>query len=138
MAAVPDFKLSEQRVDGRVVIAVSGEIDLATVGALNSAVARAVQSSARDLWIDLTDVEFIDSTGLTAVVRAHKALDDGRRRLAVICPAGPAHRAFEVSGLHAHLELFPDHSTASTASNGACAAPRGARGAGPPPRAAQR
>jgi anti-sigma B factor antagonist len=114
MGGPPHFELSEHRVDGRFVIAVEGEIDLATVDALNAAVARALESGARDLWIDLTDVDFIDSTGLTAVVRAHKALDDdGARRLAVICPPGPARRAFDISGLEAHVTLFEDRSAAS-------------------------
>ena len=110
----PEFHLAEQRVDGRVVVAARGEIDLATVGALDAAVARALASDARDLWIDLTGVEFIDSTGLTAIVRAHKGLNDGRR-LVVICPPGPARRAFEVSGLDGHVALFADPAAASAA-----------------------
>jgi anti-sigma B factor antagonist len=107
----PDFDLAEQRVGGRFVIAPRGEIDLATVGVLDAAVARAIASEAGDLWIDLSDVEFIDSSGLTAIVRAHKGLDDGRR-LAVICPHGPARRAFEISGLHDHVALFADRAAA--------------------------
>jgi anti-sigma B factor antagonist len=110
----PEFQLAEQRVDGRVVIAAHGEIDLATVGGLDAAVARALASDARDLWIDLTGVEFIDSTGLTAIVRAHKGLNDGRR-LAVICPPGPARRAFEISGLDGHVSLFLDRAAVSAA-----------------------
>jgi anti-sigma B factor antagonist len=105
----------EQQVGRRFVIAPRGEIDLATVGVLDAAVTRAVDAGAADLWIDLTAVDFIDSTGLTAIVRAHRALDDGRRRLAVICPAGPARRAFDVSGLGRHIALFSDRSAASAA-----------------------
>jgi anti-sigma B factor antagonist len=116
MAAAPYFNLSEHQVGERLVIAVEGEIDLATVGTLDAAVTRAIEAGAADLWIDLSDVEFIDSTGLTAIVRAHKALDHGRPRLAVICPHGPALRAFEVSGLQEYVALFPDRSAASAAS----------------------
>ena len=109
------FEVLEQHVGRRFVIVPSGEIDLATVGVLDAAVVRALESGAADLWIDLANVDFIDSTGLTAIVRAHRALDDGRRRLAVICPEGPVRRAFEVSGLDAHVALFPDRSSASAA-----------------------
>jgi anti-sigma B factor antagonist len=113
MGIPPAFRVSESQVGRRFVISACGEIDLATVGALDAAVARAISAGAADLWVDLTGVDFIDSTGLTALVRAHRALDDGRRRLAVICSDGPVRRAFEVSGLHEHLALFPDRHTAA-------------------------
>jgi anti-sigma B factor antagonist len=107
------FDLSENRVDDRVVIAARGEIDLATVGTLNAALAQAIESGAPDVWLDLTKVDFMDSTGLTAIVRAHDAMDAGRSRLAVICPPGPVRRAFEITGLDARLPLFADRAAAS-------------------------
>jgi len=110
----PRFELSEQQVGRRLVISPRGEVDLATVGELREAVERAIGADPADLWIDLTAVEFIDSTGLNAVLRAHRALDDGRRRLAVICPGGgPVRRAFEVSGIDGCLQMFPDRSAAA-------------------------
>ena len=115
MRVPPDFRVVEQQVGRRHVISVSGEIDLATVGALDAAVTRAISAGAADLWVDLTDVEFIDSTGLTALVRAHRALDDGRKRLAVICSDGPVTRAFAVSGLGEHIAVFPDRHAAAAA-----------------------
>src|SRR5262249_2139366 len=47
------FEVLEQHVGRRFVIAPSGEIDLATVGVLDEAVTRALESGAADLWIDL-------------------------------------------------------------------------------------
>jgi anti-sigma B factor antagonist len=113
MGVPPSFELSEQQVGRRVVICARGEIDIATVGELNAAVERALAAGAAELWIDLTEVEFMDSTGLTALVRAHQAVDHGPRRLAVICPAGPALRAIEVSGLDTRIPVFPDRAAAA-------------------------
>jgi anti-sigma B factor antagonist len=117
MGVPPRFELSEEQVGERLVIAARGEIDLATVAQLREAVERAIAARAAALWIDLTEVEFIDSTGLTAVVRAHHALDDGRCRLAVICPgSGPVRRALDVSGVERFLQVFPDRSAAAAGS----------------------
>ena len=49
--------------------------------------------------VDLSGVTFIDSTGLGALMRAHQRLRRQGRALSLICPAGPARRALEVSGL---------------------------------------
>jgi anti-sigma B factor antagonist len=111
----PHFELIEQRIGGRLVIRPSGEIDLATADTLQAAMTRAIDAAPEELWVDLTDVEFLDSTGLTVLVRAHRALDDGRCRLVVICPGGPVRRAFEVSGLHEHIALFSDRAAAAAA-----------------------
>ena len=95
---LPALEIRQDHSNGRVLIAVSGEIDLATVGGLRDALDRAAGTA---VWIDLTDVEFMDSTGLTALVAAHQAID-----LTVICPGGgPVHRAIEVSGLDEVLRI---------------------------------
>jgi anti-sigma B factor antagonist len=79
---------------GRAVIAVTGEIDMATVDGLNAALAAVV--GADEVWVDLTEVGFMDSTGLSALVSGHRALDG---RFVVVCPDGAARRALDVSGL---------------------------------------
>jgi anti-sigma B factor antagonist len=94
------FEVREVREDGRVVFLVSGEIDLATAGDLRETLLAAVDS--RPLWVDLTEVEFMDSTGLNALVVAHHASDGS---LVVVCPEGPPRRALEISGLHQVLNV---------------------------------
>jgi anti-sigma B factor antagonist len=90
--------------DGRrAVLAARGEIDLATVELLHEAIERASQTSASEVWVDLSDVGFMDSTGLSALVIGHRALPG---RFVVICPDGPPRRALEISGLHEVLRLY--------------------------------
>ena len=101
--SVPGLEIREEQDGQRVLIAVSGEIDMATVGGLRDALEQAAGANG-DVWLDLSEVEFMDSTGLTELVRRHNAMNDGRR-LNVICPAGAARRAIEVSGLDAVLHL---------------------------------
>jgi anti-anti-sigma factor len=90
--------------DGRrAVLAVRGEVDLATVDRLRDAIECATESSAAEVWVDLSDVDFMDSTGLNALVVGHRALPG---RFVVICPDGPPRRALEISGLHEILRMY--------------------------------
>ena len=94
-----DFAIEETRDGDRIVLAVRGEIDMATAYRLRAALERA--DGARDVRVDLREVEFMDSTALSALVAAHQALE----HLTIVCPPGPGRRALEVSGLIDVLEV---------------------------------
>jgi anti-sigma B factor antagonist len=49
----------------------SGELVRATVGDFDQAIRAALKTSPREIIVDLTGVEFIDDTGLTALLKAH-------------------------------------------------------------------
>jgi anti-anti-sigma factor len=94
------FGIDESRDGERVVVAVRGEVDMATAPRLRAALERAA-AEASEVRVDLREVQFMDSTGLSALVAAHQALD----RLVIVCPPGPGRRALEVSGLLKLLEV---------------------------------
>jgi anti-sigma B factor antagonist len=54
-------------------IAVSGDLDLHTVGALRAELDRAFDGGALDLTVDARGVQFVDSSGLGALVGARKS-----------------------------------------------------------------
>jgi anti-sigma B factor antagonist len=105
--------IDEMAVGRRLVISPAGEIDMATVDPLRDALARASRSDAEDIWVDLSDVRFMGSAGITALLDADRELVAGRRRLALICPAGPVRRVLEVAGVDHVLVIFADHRTAA-------------------------
>ncbi len=107
--------IDEQHVDGRVELAVAGEIDMSSVDALRDALTRVTQRHPGAIWLDLSDVGFMDSTGLTALVLAHRTLDDPDRRLTLICPDGPVRRVLELAGLDRIIRVYPDHAEAEAA-----------------------
>jgi anti-sigma B factor antagonist len=93
------FGIDEARAGERVVLTVRGEVDMATAPRLRAAFERA--AGAAEVRVDMRAVEFMDSTGLSALVAAHQAL----ARLVIVCPPGPGRRALEVSGLMSLLEI---------------------------------
>src|SRR5262245_37342458 len=100
----------------RRVLAVAGEIDCATILLLRDALDELVHSSGREVWVDLTDVEFMDSTGVHALLEARAQLARDGRRLAVIAPPGPARRALQVAGVDGEFAVFAERNSAHRAS----------------------
>jgi anti-anti-sigma factor len=106
--------IDEQSADGLVVLAVTGEVDLASVGELRDALERA-RSRAAAVWLDLSEVEFMDSTGLTTLVLAHRGFEDPDRQFAVICPDGPVRRLLALAGLDRFVRVHDDEAQARAA-----------------------
>jgi anti-anti-sigma factor len=109
----PELSLSLTRVGHRLVVAAAGEIDIASAGELREALAGAVSSGAAEIWLDLSDVEFMDSTGVTAIVDARGNLDG--RRFALICPDGPVRRVIEIAGIDHAIAIHASRAEAHAA-----------------------
>jgi anti-sigma B factor antagonist len=96
------FEASAIEVDGVRVIAIRGELDLSTAPALEPVLEEAL-SGSEPVVVDLTECEFIDSTGIALVVRAWQRIEgdggEGRRRLIVCSSNQQVGRVLEISGL---------------------------------------
>ena len=106
---------SVERRGTAVVVRLAGELDLYNVAEVGEALARAGESGAGLLVVDLTEVEFVDSTTLGTLVEARRALGDGR--LVLAAPAAEVSRALEVSGLATHFDVHDTVESALTASS---------------------
>lgn len=95
-----DFTLQRTRLDdGRVVFDIRGAVDLFAAHELKRRLLEAVDGGAREIILDLTNTDFLDSTGLGALLTAHKRLTARGGQL-VIVPGHPnVGRVFEITGL---------------------------------------
>jgi anti-sigma B factor antagonist len=96
-------------------IAVRGEVDINAVELLEAAVDAAIRDSAGAFVIDLSEVDFIDSSGLHVLLRARALLGREDRALAVVCPFGPVRRVFELSGTSELFAFFASREDAAAA-----------------------
>jgi anti-sigma B factor antagonist len=100
-----DFALTEDALDAeRHLVAVRGDLDLHTAPELNEALTRAIDEGRSRLVVDLTETSYLDSSGLTALVMAHKRLRKFGGQLVVVNVDPSIGRTFEITGLHL---LFP-------------------------------
>jgi anti-sigma B factor antagonist len=109
----PAFEVEWAPLSGAPGVAVHGEVDIGTVAKLSEALDEAVRESSGALVVDLREVVFLGSTGLTALVRARAQLGREERALVVVCPPGPVRRLFEVVGIVDLFELFDSREAAA-------------------------
>ena len=86
-------------------IVADGEIDLATVNKLRSAVAEMVAQGARHLTVDLDKVTYIDSSGLGMLIGAHKRMASSGGTLTIRCAQARVLRLLSITGLDRVLQL---------------------------------
>lgn len=105
------LRLEEVRVGHRLVLALCGEVDLGSVAVLEAAVERVRTCGAAEVWIDLSRVGFIDSTGLSALLSARRVLVPART-LVLICPESQPLQVLRVAGLDRVFTIRPDRAAA--------------------------
>lgn len=80
------------------IVSAAGEIDLSNVGDLRSAVTEAAEGCER-LRLDLSEIEFIDSTGLGGLLELRSTLRSRNVTLEIVAGDGPVRQAVEITGL---------------------------------------
>ena len=90
------------RADGRVVVRLAGELDLYNAHQVREALLACCAEEPERLVVDLTEVEFVDSTALGVLVEARSRMDD-KQAFVLASPVAETMRALEVSGLDKHF-----------------------------------
>jgi stage II sporulation protein AA (anti-sigma F factor antagonist) len=106
------------------VITVAGEIDLTNAERLRDALLSALNAGALGLVVDLTATTFLDSAGITALVRASRRADatGATVRLAVTAPA--VLRVLGLVGIDQSIQVHPGVPAAVASLPAQCAEPR--------------
>jgi anti-anti-sigma factor len=106
------FGVETERRGKLLLLRLSGELDLASVGSLEEAV-RSASDRANGIdavAIDLRDLAFIDSSGLRALLKTQDELAKKGLRLAVVRGRGQVGEVFEVAGIGKCLPTLDDPS----------------------------
>jgi len=80
-------------------VALRGEVDLARRPAVLAAMDAAIAETEGPFVVDLTEVDFLDSSGLGVLMHARERLERAGREMTVLCPPGPARRLIEITGV---------------------------------------
>ena len=93
-----------RHVDGRIVYALSGDLDMVTSDALVMRM-REVADGSAPLDLDLTDVGFMDSTGLRSLFRLHDIATAHGGRLRLLHPSDRLMRLLELTDTADQFEI---------------------------------
>ncbi len=92
----PEFDLTIRDLPGVHVVALSGELDIVSADQVANAL---VAVTAATVVVDLSNLEFIDSTGIGAVIRGRNQIMAQGNRLVVTRPQDGVRRVLDVTGL---------------------------------------
>jgi anti-sigma B factor antagonist len=114
--ALPVRLLAVQEHDqDTLVLTVHGEIDLGTAPTLREALKPILDGQTGPVVVDLSEVAFMDSTGVHVLVDAFQRLTLEHRRLAIACREGEqVHRVLGLVGLLDTLPVHPSRESAVT------------------------
>ena len=94
----------EVETNGRAaVITVSGELDLASSAGLDEELQRLIASDLGQVIVDLRGLEFMDSTGLSTIVKAHQRAEETGRRFGLVRGPQQVQRLLSLTGVEERL-----------------------------------
>jgi len=99
------FRVEVQGEDRARVIAIRGELDLASGPALQQQLDRTFESGAELLIVDRRELEFMDSTGLSILVKAHQRAEENGQRFALVKGPQQVQRLFSLTGVSDRLTV---------------------------------
>jgi anti-sigma B factor antagonist len=109
----PTFELSEESVDERThVIAVRGELDLATASAFSEPLMAAIDSGKSMVVVDMCEVVFVGSNGLATLLNGLRRLTRRGGRLAIATRNPTVLRMFEITRTESTFSIFPTRAEA--------------------------
>ena len=99
------YAVTEETVEHRMrVVAVSGELDMDAAPAFEKRLLE-ILGGEDPVILDVTDVTYMDSTAIGALISARKQANMTRGRFALVCTPGDTRRMIEYTGLDAAFDV---------------------------------
>ena len=106
------YTLEHDPVDAGHLITITGELDIAATPELSTILLMAAGSPGTLVVLDLSAVEFIDSTALGTLLKAGAEIEAAGKQLRVVCAGGPVRRLLEMTNLTNRFSLCPSREDA--------------------------
>ena len=109
------ISISTYDIDDRIVVEVAGEVDVHEAPTLDAELADLIEAGSVDIIVDLSSVDFLDSTGLGVLVKGLKRAREHDGSLTVVATADRITKVFRITGLDTVIGL---HATVEDALGG--------------------
>jgi anti-sigma B factor antagonist len=91
---------------GTLVFKLRGSLDLATAPTVRAALGEATEKGSQHLIVDLTQLEFLDSTGLGVLIGAHRRAVERGESFRLVVGEGAIARLLNITGLIAVFAVY--------------------------------
>jgi anti-anti-sigma factor len=104
-----EVQIEQLEGDDVVVARLTGELDISGADSTGRRIAEAVPSSARGVVVDMSDLDFIDSSGVSMLFALARRVGSRRQELRVVAPEGkPVARVLEIVEFDRAAPVHPD------------------------------
>ncbi len=88
------------------IIELEGEVDVYTAPQLKQQMVSLLEGGSRQMVIDLTNVEYLDSTALGVLIGGLKRIREHDGNMVLVCPSPRIRRVFEITGLDKIFDIY--------------------------------
>jgi anti-anti-sigma factor len=97
-----------RHVGTHALVILAGEVDLSSVGQVYEELSGLARQGVCHVSLNVAEVTYIDSTGLSLLVTEHKRMDSMGGELIVFSPSRQMRRLLEITGLDGYLNIRPE------------------------------
>jgi anti-anti-sigma factor len=102
------FDVKTEDRGGAISLKLSGELDISTATKVEEELARVELGKPAQIVLDLSALDFMDSTGLRLLIAADARARDEGRRLTIVKGPEAVHRVFRITRLEERLDLVDE------------------------------
>jgi anti-anti-sigma factor len=103
-----NFDLETETKGSSALVRIRGDLDIQVVERVTDALTRLESDEPELLVIDLSQLSFMDSTGMAAIAAASIRAREAGRRFAIVMPPAGVRRAIEITGLEEVITTTDD------------------------------
>lgn len=93
---------------GVTILNLSGEIDVGCASHFRKTIMNLIEQDAERLLVNLSDVIYIDSAGLSVLIAAHRKAQKENRKFGLCNPQQPVRQVFNITGVNKVMLLYPN------------------------------
>lgn len=113
-----DLQIKVRTCDGIPVIELAGEVDAYTSARFREVMLDAIETHGARIVISMREVDYIDSSGLGALVGGLKRVSERDGKIVIVCDQSQVRKVFEITGLEKVFPIFESEDAAFQAVRG--------------------
>lgn len=110
-----DLQIIVRKYDDVPVIELNGEVDAYTSSRFREVMLDIIDNAGANLIVSMIEVEYIDSSGLGALVGGLKRVSERNGKIVIVCDNPQVKKVFEITGLEKVFPIFDNEEQAANA-----------------------